>query len=120
MADELAKATFNNFHQSDFEIIPPFMAAQKMSFRTPYCRLVYDIKNKINEYKVGHEAESIIAKNWGIEKTHLKYISWNTLKNVAKSLRRKNRYRTVKAVHEQWHTTSRMCRWRLFHRLPKL
>ena len=68
MADELAKATFNKFHQSDFEIIPPFMAAQKVSFRTPYCRLVYDVKNKINEYKVGHEAESIIAKNWGIEK----------------------------------------------------
>ena len=87
------------------------MAAQKMSFRSPYCRLVYDIKYKINKYKLGHKTESILAENWKIAPTHLKYISWNTLKSVARSLKRKNRYRTVKAVHSQWHTVSRMCKW---------
>ena len=109
--DTLAKASFTQFHASYFEGVTPFMAAQKISFLSPYGRLVYDIKYKINDYKLGHETESLLAENWKIAPTHLKYISWNTLKSVARSLKRKNQYRTVKAVHSQWHTVSRMCKW---------
>ena len=54
----------------------PFLAAQKIFFRTPYNRLVYKIASKINEYKDGHETEKLIAKNWDMNRETLKLIGF--------------------------------------------
>jgi len=113
MMDTLAKRTFTDYPPSSFRgLVAPFLASNKVSIRSPYNRIVYDIKNKLNEYKIGHEAELLLARNWKIEASDLSLISWDNLKSVVKMLKKKSRYKAVKTVHGQWHTASRMCKWK--------
>ena len=116
LMDSHAKAVFDDYSHKFFQsTIPPFLAAQKISLRTPYNRFVYDVKNKLNEYKLGHDTEALLSKNWKIKQNHLSLISWNTLWCVSRSMKKKNRYRTVKTVHNQWHTMSRAFKWQQTH-----
>ena len=89
----------------------PFLAAQKISFRTPYNRLVYKIASKINEYKDGHETEKLIAGNWEINRENLKLIDWLPFRRAITKMKREKRYMCVKTIHDQWHTQHRSHKW---------
>ena len=45
MMDTLAKRTFKDYPPSSFRgLVAPFLASNKVSIRSPYNRIVYDIK----------------------------------------------------------------------------
>ena len=103
--DILAAEAFTDAEcQLENEQQVPFLAAQKISFYTPFNRLVYHITSKINEYSDGHKAEKWLTKSWNLPNAALKMIDWLPYKRTIRKMKREKRYMCVKTVHGQWHT----------------
>ena len=110
--DILAAEAFTDAEcQLENEQQVPFLAAQKISFYTPFNRLVYHITSKINEYSDGHKAEKWLTKSWNLPNAVLKIIDWLPYKRTIRKMKREKRYMCVKTVHGQWHIQYRMHQW---------
>lgn len=110
--DNLAAQAFDDHScQLENELQVPFLAAQRISFYTPFNRLVYQIPSKINEYKNGHNAEKWLTRTWNVSRSELQLIDWLPYRRAIRKMKREKRYMCVKTVHGQWHTQHRMHQW---------
>ena len=87
--DELAGSFLTNAScTGEKNYMVPFLAAQRISFRTPFNRLVYRIPSKINEYKDGHDTEKLISTNWGLDRKTLEIIDWLPFERAVMKMKR--------------------------------
>ena len=110
--DELVGQVFQlNEGRFDNGYMVPFLAAQKISFYTPFNRLVYNIALKISEYKNGHDAEQWLSRSWNLPHADLCRIDWLPFQRTIRKMKKEKRYMCVKTIHGQWHTLYRMHQW---------
>jgi len=111
--DKYVGQYFNNPKQTcptHIEMIPHY-PQQKISISNQFTRITNMFESKIQQYKVGHEAEEQCAKTWKISKAFLPHVDWTSFCKECKMCRGYKQYRMTKAIHRQWPTMRREKRW---------